>query len=276
MTSTPLRDALGDDFFDSLPTVPGVYLMLGARERLLYVGKAKCLRTRLRFYARVTAQDRDRKLVRMVSSVRTIRWEESPSEAEALLRESELIRSLRPPFNRAQKQFVPMFVTTRDAGRLTRFRITEAPQPDETAYGCFVLGDLAITGYCALLRLLFVAQSTKEPPQIPSKISRPFSPYPFAMHIREDWRAPLDEFLSGYRDRLVNELDAAIDESETIPDFMQLGIRRDFDTALEFYAFGPRATRQLATRGGFTGRTVPAARMRSLVRDALRARLATT
>ena len=51
----PLVDRLGAEFFRELPT-PGVYLMCGATEGVLYVGKAKNLRKRLGSYRVAKAQ----------------------------------------------------------------------------------------------------------------------------------------------------------------------------------------------------------------------------
>jgi excinuclease ABC subunit C len=79
------------------PRRPGVYGMVDARGELIYVGKAKCLRTRLLSYFR--PQSRDPKAGRILEHTRTIVWEPAPSEFAALLRELELIRRWQPRCN---------------------------------------------------------------------------------------------------------------------------------------------------------------------------------
>jgi len=79
------------------PRLPGVYGMLNGNEQLVYVGKAKCLRTRLLGYFR--PKSRDPKAGRILRQAAGIIWEEAPSEFAALLRELELIRRWRPRFN---------------------------------------------------------------------------------------------------------------------------------------------------------------------------------
>jgi len=81
-----------------LPTKPGVYLMKDARGEIIYVGKAKSLRARVRSHF---AQDYDlslrtREMIRRVADVDTI---VVGSEAEALLLEANLIKSHHPRFN---------------------------------------------------------------------------------------------------------------------------------------------------------------------------------
>lgn len=97
----PLVERLGREFFRELPERPGVYLMQGAGEAVLYVGKAKSLRHRLGSY-RVANPDRmARRTLRLLRLVAKIAWEECVDEAAALRRESELLLSLKPRFNRA-------------------------------------------------------------------------------------------------------------------------------------------------------------------------------
>src|SRR5437588_1312218 len=79
------------------PRRPGVYGMLSDRDELIYVGKAKCLRSRLLSYFR--AKSRDPKAGHILRHTRAIVWEQASSEFAALLRELELIRRWRPRFN---------------------------------------------------------------------------------------------------------------------------------------------------------------------------------
>ncbi|MCI0699786.1 MAG: UvrB/UvrC motif-containing protein [Planctomycetia bacterium] len=79
------------------PRLPGVYGMLDGRDRLIYVGKAKNLRSRLLCYFRENS--REPKAGRIISQTRRLVWEQTGDELAALLRELELIQRLRPRFN---------------------------------------------------------------------------------------------------------------------------------------------------------------------------------
>jgi excinuclease ABC subunit C len=116
-----------------LPDSPGVYLWRGADGEVLYVGKAKRLRSRVRSYfgADSGASIKTAHLVRQVVDLDTI---VVPTEAHALILEANLIKEYRPKFNIAlrddksypyikvtvQEPFPRVFVTRRlqsDGGR---------------------------------------------------------------------------------------------------------------------------------------------------------------
>src|SRR5437764_3959509 len=79
------------------PTLPGVYLFRDARGQVLYVGRARDLRARLRSYFR---SERQRPAVEAaLGTVERIEWRVRGSELEAALEELRLIRELRPPAN---------------------------------------------------------------------------------------------------------------------------------------------------------------------------------
>ena len=99
----PIGERLGAEFFQSIPTGPGVYLLCGAGEGVLYVGKAKNLRQRLATYRSARPEGVSRKLAQLLMAVERIHWDLCADEASALLREAELLRTLKPRFNTAGK-----------------------------------------------------------------------------------------------------------------------------------------------------------------------------
>jgi excinuclease ABC subunit C len=81
----------------TLPSRPGVYRMQDARGDVLYVGKARALKSRVVNYTQV---DRlPRRLQRMVAQTRSMQIVTTQSEAEALLLEAQFIKRFRPPYN---------------------------------------------------------------------------------------------------------------------------------------------------------------------------------
>ena len=79
------------------PTTPGVYLFRDASGQVLYVGRARDLRARLRSYF---AGGRQRPPVEAaLAALTTVEWIETGSELEAALEELRLLRELRPPAN---------------------------------------------------------------------------------------------------------------------------------------------------------------------------------
>lgn len=83
---------------DTLPDGPGVYLWKDATGTILYVGKAKVLRSRVRSYLApdTVHSAKNRLLVRLIRDVETI---VTPDEVQSLLLENNLIKEYRPRFN---------------------------------------------------------------------------------------------------------------------------------------------------------------------------------
>ncbi len=95
----PLRETIA-----AQPDRPGVYFFRDAKGSVVYVGKAKRLRTRLRSY--VTAVEaKSGRLRQMMDDVRTVETTETGSELAALLLESRLIKEMQPRFNRASRRY---------------------------------------------------------------------------------------------------------------------------------------------------------------------------
>ena len=80
-----------------IPPRPGVYLLKGAKEDVLYVGKAKNLRSRLRSYFQKSALD-SRKFS-MVKNIKDFSYVVTGNELEALVLEANMIKQYKPRFN---------------------------------------------------------------------------------------------------------------------------------------------------------------------------------
>jgi excinuclease UvrABC nuclease subunit len=99
----PLVERFGNEFFRKVPSRPGVYLMCGASEGVLYVGKARNLRKRLGSYRVANPERLPRRIIRLLHQVRRIEWDECTSEDAARHREELLICVLAPKFNAVGK-----------------------------------------------------------------------------------------------------------------------------------------------------------------------------
>ena len=114
---------------------PAVYRMVDPAGRVLYVGKARKLRTRLLAYFR--AKFPDDKAARILQAAHDIEWDYSPSEFAALLGEIRAIRKLRPPYNVAgNRNRQAVFVTLLE-GAAPRLAAVRWPQGEQRVYGPF-------------------------------------------------------------------------------------------------------------------------------------------
>ena len=101
---------------ETLPRSPGVYLFRDAADDLLYIGKAKSLRARVRSY--FNRGDGRLGIERMVGRIARVEVIVTSTEAEALHLEQNLVKRHRPPFNvrlRDDKSFPYIAVTVSDA-----------------------------------------------------------------------------------------------------------------------------------------------------------------
>jgi len=83
---------------DSLPNKTGCYLMKDNQGKVIYIGKAVNLRSRVRSYFHTSAQN-DLKTMTLVANIDDIEWIVVASELEALILEMNLIKKHRPHFN---------------------------------------------------------------------------------------------------------------------------------------------------------------------------------
>ncbi|MBM4161941.1 MAG: excinuclease ABC subunit C, partial [Ignavibacteria bacterium] len=87
-----------EEKLDSLPTRPGVYQFKSAEGKVVYVGKAQNLRSRVRQYFQ-KSRAVDPKLDALVSKIADVELMVTDSEVEALILEANLVRRLKPRYN---------------------------------------------------------------------------------------------------------------------------------------------------------------------------------
>ncbi|MCB2135438.1 MAG: excinuclease ABC subunit UvrC [Rhodobacteraceae bacterium] len=103
-------------YLRALDASPGVYRMLDAEGRVLYVGKARNLKARVSNYARPAGHSG--RIARMVSQTHSMMFLTTRTETEALLLEQNLIKQLKPYFNvllRDDKSFPNILVSREHA-----------------------------------------------------------------------------------------------------------------------------------------------------------------
>ncbi len=109
-----------------MPREPGVYMMKGDEGQIIYIGKAKVLRSRVQQYFRPNAHDGRRQFRAIVRNVRDLEYIVTDTELEALILEANLIKAHKPRYNislkddkkypyiRITKEAFPRVVVTRD------------------------------------------------------------------------------------------------------------------------------------------------------------------
>ncbi len=100
----------------SIPSHSGIYIMKDSKENILYIGKAKNLKNRVRSYF---VKNQNYKTQKLVEKIRDIEFVLTDNEEEAFLLESNMIKRYRPPYN----------IELKDQQRYTYLRITNETFP---------------------------------------------------------------------------------------------------------------------------------------------------
>jgi excinuclease ABC subunit C len=222
------------------PAQPGVYRMIDGRGDVLYVGKAKNVKNRVRAYARPAGFDT--RIERMIAATRALEFVVTRTETEALLLEANLIKRLRPRFNvllRDDKSF-PYILITSDhwAPQILKHRGARA-RPGHY-YGPFA-SVWAVNRTINALQRAFLLRSCSDPffesrtrPCLLHQIKRCSAPCTNEIDFK-DYAVLLREanaFLSGRSKAVKNELAGEMDKASVALDFERAAVYRDRLAAL--------------------------------------------
>ena len=220
-----------------LPESPGVYLWKGAQGEVLYVGKAKRLRSRVRSYlaADRIESPKTRMMMRQVADLATI---VVPSETAALVLESNLIKEHRPKYNvvlRDDKSYPYIKVTVQES--FPRVLVTRRLLNDGARYFGPYTDVGAMRRALNVVKRIFTVRSCNYdmPRQMPERpcldyyIKRCKAPC-VGLQTREDYGAMIDEvlvFLDGRADEVVRRVRARMDAAADALDFERAVELRD-------------------------------------------------
>lgn len=229
------------------PTTSGVYIFKDDKGRVIYVGKAKNLRSRASSYFLAEAAV-DQRTGYWVNEIADADYLETESEVDALLAESRLIKDVQPKYNKEQKDdktFPYLMITQRED--FPRVEFTREPK-DKNAklYGPFASAG-ALRGAIQVLQRIFKFRTcdldideTDERwkwfrPCLLASIDQCTAPCNLRIskeEYRKDIRR-LQMFLEGNRTRLVKQLQDEMQEASKNLEFEKAAKLRDEITMLE-------------------------------------------
>lgn len=150
----------GKDFVRHLSTAPGVYRMLDAQGNVLYIGKANALRNRVSNY--FNQSPKSPRIQTMIAQIASMEVTVTRTEAEALILENELIKSLKPRYNvllRDGKSYAYILLTDAEVPRVMSHRGPRSVKGQY--YGPYPSG-LAIRETLNLIQKLFKLRSCED------------------------------------------------------------------------------------------------------------------
>ena len=223
-----------------LPNSPGVYRMFNASQDVLYVGKARNLKKRVKSYAKMGGHTN--RIARMIHETVAMEFVTTHTESEALLLEANLIKRLRPRYNvllRDDKSF-PYIVITNEHGSPGVFKHRGARRKDREYYGPFASAGAVARTINAMQKVFLIRTCTngvfegRTRPCLLHQIKRCSAPC--TGEVSEEKYATLigesKRFLSGKSNAIKEQLSAQMNAASQNTDFESAAIYRDRLAAL--------------------------------------------
>jgi len=227
-------------FVRTLPAAPGVYRMLDVQGNVIYVGKARSLKSRVTNYTR--PEGLPVRIQRMVAATVSMEFVRTETESEALLLEANMIKRLKPRFNvllRDDKSFPYILIATEhEAPELTKHRGSRRRKGHY--FGPFASA-VAVSRTIASLQKAFLLRNCSD--SFYAGRTRPCLQYqikrcagPCTREISLEAYAELVEdarqFLSGKSDAVRSHLQAEMNKAAEELDFERAALIRDRLSAL--------------------------------------------
>lgn len=245
-----------------LPDAPGVYLMHGPKDEVIYVGKAVNLKNRVRQYFQ-SPNGKTAKILKMISLISRFEYIVVDSELEALVLENNLIKEYRPKYNtllKDDKTYPYIKVSVDEA--YPRIYMTRRLRKDKARYFGPYTSGLAVKETIDLLHRLFRIRTCRR--NLPKEIGkeRPCLYYhigqcgaPCADYVSQaEYRGQVEkalEFLQGKYEPVRRQLTERMQEASE---------RMEFEKAMEYRdllrAIAEIATRQKVTSADMDDRDI--------------------
>jgi excinuclease ABC subunit C len=228
---------------EQLPNRPGVYLFKSGDGAVLYVGKARVLRDRVRSYFQASRPAELHK-ARMVEEIADLDLVVTDSEMEALALENNLIKRHKPPYNvrlRDDKNHPYLKLTL--AEEYPRLYVVRRPAEDGNVYGGPYIPASLGRKTAGLVRKLFGVRSCKEVlngrrprPCLQHQIKRCLAPCVSEVCAPDRYRRSCEDarlFLEGRTEEVVRRLRGEMDRAAAAERYEEAASLRDQVVALE-------------------------------------------
>ncbi len=210
---------------NSLPTTPGIYIYKDTADKVLYVGKAKNLKNRVRSYftKSATLGPAKERMMGLVANIETI---STDTELEALVLEANLIRKHQPPYNvllRDDKYYLFIKITKEEQPRV--FPVRKIINDGARYFGPYSSA-ASVRATLRLLRRIFPFKGEKDTAH---DIIFPHSLFKESLKANS-YKLPADNviaFLKGDRQEIIKTLENGITESSKNLEFERAALFRD-------------------------------------------------
>ncbi|MGB5220337.1 MAG: excinuclease ABC subunit UvrC, partial [Polyangiales bacterium] len=228
---------------EKLPASPGVYVFHGTDGKVLYVGKARSLRSRVRSYFQPGSSDVRAFVSRLERELADIETFVTHTDKEAALLENQLIKSHQPKYNvklRDDKEYLSLRLDAKKPW--PRIEVVRRPKPDGAQYfGPYHSATAArqtlrlVNRYFQLRTCTDTEFRMRSRPCLQYQIKR--CPGPCVLDVdQEEYRAQVANvarFLDGRHDELVRDLDARMQVASGDLEYERAAVYRDQLRAVE-------------------------------------------